>query len=456
MGIEKNLAIVSVVGRDQKGVVARVSTYLASCNINIEDIEQRVMEGLFIMTMRVDLSDLSLSLDEMILGLKKIGEETHMEVSVRLHSARERKRVAVLVSKEPHCLEQLIADRAAGLLNGDLVTVLSNHEVLRPIAEKAGLPFEWFPSTDKPAHEKFLLTKLREVRADYFVLARYMQVLTADVVRQYPSHVLASHVAAELSWVGATTTIPIACAAGNGALAYASDIIRCGAADVVLAGGADAFSRITFTGFSRLGAIAPDRCQPFDRARKGMIPGEGAAMLLLEEIDHARRRRARVYAELAGYGLSCDAHHMTSGHPFGDGAARAMEMALAASHIDPAEVSYISAHGTGTVVNDRLETLAIKRVFGPGAYQIPVSSIKSMLGHAMGAASAIEAAVCALAVATDCVPPTMHLEDPDPSCDLDYVPNRARPHRVAIAMNNAYAFGGNNSCVILRKYEAAA
>jgi formyltetrahydrofolate deformylase len=193
MGTEKNRAIVSVVGRDQKGVVARVSTYLAGCNINIEDIEQRVMEGLFIMTMRVDLTDLSLSLDEMILGLKKIGEETHMDVSVRLHSARERKRVAVLVSKEPHCLEQLIADRAAGLLNGDLVTVLSNHEVLRPIAEHAGLPFESFPSTDKPAHEKFLLTKLREARADYFVLARYMQVLTAEVVRQYPSRIINIH-----------------------------------------------------------------------------------------------------------------------------------------------------------------------------------------------------------------------------------------------------------------------
>lgn len=193
MGTEKNRAIVSVVGRDQKGVVARVSTYLAGCNINIEDIEQRVMEGLFIMTMRVDLTELSLSLDEMILGLKRIGEETHMDVSVRLHSTRERKRVAVLVSKEPHCLEQLIADRAAGLLNGDLVTVLSNHEVLRPIAERAGLPFEWFPSTDKPAHEQFLLTKLRELRVDLFVLARYMQVLTAEVVRQYPSRIINIH-----------------------------------------------------------------------------------------------------------------------------------------------------------------------------------------------------------------------------------------------------------------------
>jgi formyltetrahydrofolate deformylase len=193
MRTEKNLAIVSVVGRDQKGVVARISTYLAGCNINIEDIEQRVMEGLFIMTMRVDLTDLSLSLDEMILGLKRIGEEMHMDVSVRLHSARERKRVAVLVSKEPHCLEQLIADRAAGLLNGDLVTVLSNHEVLRKVAERAGLPFESFPSTDKPAHEAFLLSKLHAARADFVVLARYMQVLTADVVRQYPSRIINIH-----------------------------------------------------------------------------------------------------------------------------------------------------------------------------------------------------------------------------------------------------------------------
>lgn len=291
---------------------------------------------------------------------------------------------------------------------------------------------------------------------DDALIAGELDAVDRAFVRRYPSHVLAAHVAAELSWGGVTTTIAIACAAGNGALAYASDVIRAGAADVVLAGGADAFSRITFTGFSRLGAIAPERCQPFDRGRKGMIPGEGAGMLLLEEREHARRRGAHVYAELAGHGLSCDAHHMTSGHPAGDGAVRAMQQALAASDIGPDEVSYISAHGTGTVVNDRLETLAIKRVFGAGAYRIPVSSIKSMLGHAMGAASAIEAAACTLAVATDCVPPTMHLDDPDPSCDLDYVPNRARPHRVVVAMNNAYAFGGNNSCVIFRKHEAAA
>jgi formyltetrahydrofolate deformylase len=193
MAITKNLAIVSVVGRDQKGVVARVSTYLAGCNINIEDIEQRVMEGLFIMTMRVDLTDLSTSLDEMILGLKRIGEEMHMEVSVRLHGARERKRVALLVTKEPHCLEALLDDHAAGLVDGDLVVVLSNHEVLRPLAERHGIPFHSFPSTDKAAHEAFLLERLREVRPDLVVLARYMQVLSGEVIRHYPSRIINIH-----------------------------------------------------------------------------------------------------------------------------------------------------------------------------------------------------------------------------------------------------------------------
>jgi formyltetrahydrofolate deformylase len=193
MGTGKSLAVVSIVGRDQKGVVARVSTYLAGCNINIEDIEQRVMEGLFIMTMRVDLSDLSTSLDEMILGLKRIGEETHMEVSVRLLSERMRKRVAILVTKEPHCLETLLADHAAGTINGDLVVVLSNHEVLRPLAEERSIPFHAFPSGDKQAHETFLLERLREARPDLIVLARYMQILSPEVIRHYPNRIINIH-----------------------------------------------------------------------------------------------------------------------------------------------------------------------------------------------------------------------------------------------------------------------
>ena len=193
MASSKNLAIVSVVGRDQKGVVARVSTYLAGCSINIEDIEQRVMEGLFIMTMRVDLTELATSLDEMILGLKAIGDEMHMEVSIRLHSARERKRVVLLVTKEPHCLETLLADHEAGLVNGDLVAVLSNHEVLRPIAERHGIPFHWHSSADKKAHEDFLLARLADARPDLIVLARYMQVLSPRMVQRYPHRIVNIH-----------------------------------------------------------------------------------------------------------------------------------------------------------------------------------------------------------------------------------------------------------------------
>jgi formyltetrahydrofolate deformylase len=189
----RNLAVVSVIGRDQKGVVARVSTYLASCETNIEDIEQRVVEGLFIMTMMVDLADLTVSLDELILGLKRIGEEMQLDVSVRLHGERMRKRIALLVSREPHCLQQLIADQAAGAIAGDFVCVLSNHEILRPIAEKAGIPFEWAPSADKQAHMAFLLERLREYRPDLVVLARYMQVVTPELVAQYRHRIINIH-----------------------------------------------------------------------------------------------------------------------------------------------------------------------------------------------------------------------------------------------------------------------
>ncbi len=293
----------------------------------------------------------------------------------------------------------------------------------------------------------------REVeRLDDRILGGDLQAVGPEFIGRYPCHLIAAHVAREVGFSGVNTMLPAACAAGNYAIAFAVDALRAGRADLMLAGGADAFSRITYTGFYRLGAIAPERCQPFDRNRKGMIPGEGAAVLVLEPLDRARERGARVYAELAGYGLSCDAHHMTAAHPEGDGAARAMLRALADSGLDPAGISYISAHGTGTPTNDRLEALAVRRVFGEGAPGVPMSSIKSMIGHTMGAASAIEAAVCALAVATDQVPPTMNLEEPDD--DLDYVPNQARQLPVRTAMNNAYAFGGNNASVILRKAEA--
>jgi 3-oxoacyl-[acyl-carrier-protein] synthase II len=294
----------------------------------------------------------------------------------------------------------------------------------------------------------------REVeRFDDFYVGKNLDQIGPEFIQQYPCHVIAAHVASELQFAGVNTMIPTACAAGNYAIAHALDVMRAGRADLMLAGGSDAFSRITFTGFARLGAVAPEICQPFDRFRKGMIPGEGAGVLVLEPLDRARRRGARIYAEVAGYGLSCDAHHMTAAHPEGAGAERAMRHALVDSRTNPEDVDYISAHGTGTATNDRLETVAVKRLFKDEAYRIPISSIKSMIGHTMGAASAIEAAVCALAVFNERIPPTINLNDPDPECDLDYVPKFARKLRINVAMNNAYAFGGNNAALILRKQE---
>jgi 3-oxoacyl-[acyl-carrier-protein] synthase II len=290
-------------------------------------------------------------------------------------------------------------------------------------------------------------------RFDDRYLAGELERVGKEFMERYPCHLIAAHVARELGFAGDNTMLPAACAAGNYALAHAVDVLRAGRADLMLAGGADAFSRITYTGFARLGAIAPERCQPFDRRRKGMIPGEGAAVLVLEPLPLALARGARIYAEVAGYGLSCDAHHMTAAHPEGEGAVRAMERALADAGVGPEEVSYISAHGTGTVTNDRLEALAVQRVFGVfgATATVPISSVKSMLGHTMGAASAIEAAVCALAVHGDEIPPTMGMEEPEG--DLDYVPNVARRVAVRVAMNNAYAFGGNNASTIFRKWE---
>lgn len=294
----------------------------------------------------------------------------------------------------------------------------------------------------------------REVeRFDDRYVSRELDQIGPEFVERYPCHRIPEQVACELGFAGPNMMIPNACAAGNYAIAHASDVLREGRADLMLAGGADAFSRITYTGFTRLGAVAPARCQPFDRNRKGMIPGEGACVLALEPLERAVARGAPIYAEVAGYGLSCDAHHMTAAHPAGEGAARAMEEALKESGLRPEDVSYVSAHGTGTATNDRLETIAIKRLFGEAARHTPISSIKSMLGHTMGAASALEAAACALAVRDDRIPPTINYEEPDPECDLDYVPNRAREWKVNVAMNNAYAFGGNNASVIFRKCE---
>ncbi|MBS1856997.1 MAG: beta-ketoacyl-[acyl-carrier-protein] synthase family protein [Acidobacteria bacterium] len=275
----------------------------------------------------------------------------------------------------------------------------------------------------------------------------------AEIFPRYSCSSISVHVATEFDLRGPCLTIPTACAAGNHAIGQGFDLIRTGRVEAVLAGGADSFSRIPYMGFARLGAIAPQRCQPFDRNRKGMVPGEGAGMILLESLDRAVARGARIYAEVLGYGLSCDSHHMTASHPEGDGAIRAMQAALKDSGVGIEDIDYISAHGTGTPTNDRVESTAMCRLFGERARHVPMSSIKSMVGHTMGAASAIEAAACTLALDTGWIPPTINHEESDPDFDLDYVPNQSRQTRPQVVLNNAYAFGGNNASVCFRRYE---
>lgn len=265
-----------------------------------------------------------------------------------------------------------------------------------------------------------------------------------------PASSISANVADECGFKGPNYIIPTACAAGNYAIGYACDLIRMGRADIMLAGGTDAFSRIAFTGFNRLLAIAPQICQPFDKNRKGMLVGEGAAVVVLETLEAALKRKADIYAEILGYGLSCDAHHMTA--PFASGIKQAIEKALGESNLSARDVDYFNAHGTGTPANDKEECAAIKMAFGEHYHRLAVSSIKSMLGHTMGAASAIEAATCCLTVKHDIIPPTINHETPDPECDIDCVPNVCRKAKVNVALNNASAFGGNNACLVLKKF----
>jgi 3-oxoacyl-[acyl-carrier-protein] synthase II len=261
---------------------------------------------------------------------------------------------------------------------------------------------------------------------------------------------IAAGAARALGIEGVQASLPAACSAGNYAVGLAFDLIREGEIEAALAGGAEAFSESAFAGFSRLNAMSPDVCRPFDRDRQGLLLGEGAAVLVLESEEHARRRGAEVLARVAGYGLSCDAHHITGPHPGGEGAAAAMRKALQDAGADLADVGYISCHGTGTQQNDRIEALAIRKLFGPRTRSTPVSSIKALTGHMMGAASAAEAIACVLALRHGVLPPTWNHLNLDPECDLDVIPNAPREAKVGLALNNSYAFGGNNACVAFR------
>ncbi len=268
-------------------------------------------------------------------------------------------------------------------------------------------------------------------------------------ILKYPGNIIAMNVSRALGIDAVSIVIPTACAAGNYAIGYGFDKIRSHQASVVIAGGADGFSRVSLAGFNRMFAVAPEKCQPFDKNRKGMIVGEGAAILILESLEHALARRAPIIAEILGYALSCDASHMTI--PSVEGLTAVMRGALRDAETRLDDVDYISAHGTGTQMNDKVESMAVNRVFSGRKGKVPVSSIKSMLGHTMGAASALEAIACAMAVHEDKIPPTINFETYDEECDVDCVPNFMRDLRVRTALNNSFAFGGNNACVVFSK-----
>jgi 3-oxoacyl-[acyl-carrier-protein] synthase II len=269
-----------------------------------------------------------------------------------------------------------------------------------------------------------------------------------------------SHVATQLGWRGVNYSIVSACASGSHAIGDAALVVRRGQADAILAGGTEsAIVPLILAGFCSMRALADGRddpsaaSRPFDATRSGFVMAEGAAVVLVEDLEHALRRGAKIYCEVIGYGASNDAYHVATPHPESIGVIEMMRAALANAEVSPHEVDYVNAHGTSTPYNDSAETLAIKTVFGDHAYQMAVSSIKSMVGHLFGAAGAIEALSTALTIHTGVIPPTINYRHPDPECDLDYVPNEARRTDVRVALSNSMGLGGHNGCVILKTFD---
>lgn len=276
-------------------------------------------------------------------------------------------------------------------------------------------------------------------------------------ITQIISNMAAGLVSIRYNLLGPNTCVVTACAASANAIGDAAEIIKRGAADVMVAGGGEApVCEFAIAGFSQARALStrndePQRAsRPFDAGRDGFVMGEGAATLILEEREHALRRGAKIYGEVAGYGMSADGYHITLPRPGGGGAARAMQLALDDAGVVAGDIDYINAHGTSTQANDSTETAAIKTVFGDDAYRVPVSSTKSMTGHLLGGAGALEALVCLLAIRDGVIPPTINYETPDPECDLDYVPNVARKVPVRTAMSNSFGFGGHNVSLVFR------
>jgi len=259
---------------------------------------------------------------------------------------------------------------------------------------------------------------------------------------------------------GHNIAVVSACATGSHAIGEAAELIRLGKADVMICGGSEAaITPISVSGFKNMGALSmrndePSKaCRPFDAERDGFVIGEGAGIIVLESLEHAQKRGGRIYAEFIGYGATADGTHITAPDVEGAGAAGAMTLALEDANLAVEEVDYINAHGTSTLLNDPMETKAIRRVFKAHADRLPISSTKSMMGHLMGGAGAAEAIVCVKSLETGWVPPTINYENPDPACDLDYVPNRARKIDPRVAMSSSFGFGGHNGCVVFRRWE---
>ncbi len=300
------------------------------------------------------------------------------------------------------------------------------------------------PETDQQAAVKNRRGALRV--SPFYVPIMLVNMCSANVSRVF-------------GLLGYTNTCVTACAASTQAIGEAVEVIRRGAADVILTGGAEAgICELGMGGFSTIHALSTRDCppqeasRPFDADRDGFVPAEGSAMFVLESLDHAKKRGAQIYAEVTGWGVSSDAYHLVQPHDEGKGAALAIKLALADAERNIEDINYINAHGTSTPLNDKSETLAIKRAFGDHAYNVPVSSTKSMIGHSLGASGSMEAMACIGSIQDQVLHPTINLDTPDPECDLDYIPHQARETEVNVTLSNSFGFGGQNACLVIEKF----
>lgn len=284
--------------------------------------------------------------------------------------------------------------------------------------------------------------------------------ITPFFVPMMIANIAGAHIAINFGFKGPNITTVTACASSSNSIGEAFRLIQNGEVDAMVTGGTEApIIPLAMAGFCSMKAMStrnaePERAsRPFDKERDGFVMGEGAGILIIESLEHAKARGAHIYAELTGYGVTCDAHHITASDPEGLGAARAMELALKDAGLAAADVDYINAHGTSTPIGDISETLAVKRIFGDFAKDVPISSTKSMTGHLLGAAGGIETIICALAIERGEIPPTINYENPDPDCDLYVVPNEAIRREVKVAMSNSFGFGGHNATVVVKKFE---